>query len=100
MSNDLIDEPFYLGIEGEHWEKEIPGLYVPIPETGKGVAVLRSGKPGMEYVVVGIKTWEQADSLLMAAALVTVILEGYRDGTQAEAEALAAQAYGRKPEGP
>lgn len=67
-------EPVYLGIEGERWDYDLPGLVIPTPIPMYHIVVLR-GRDG--YAVVTSSKWLHTDSLLMAAAWVHDILRTY-----------------------
>lgn len=74
--------PFSLGIEGEQWKPELPGLVIPTGEYTKAgmqlsIAVVH-GSDG--YGVVSQSKWHHTDDLLMAASIVRTMLEGVDSG--------------------
>lgn len=68
--------PFYLGMDGEQWNPELPGLVIPtgtLTDHGRKASIIVvHGTDG--YGVVSYTDWQHTDSLLMAASIVQSML--------------------------
>lgn len=81
----LTAQPFSLGIEGEKWYPELPGLLVPVEDgSGSCIAVIHDKKDG--YAVVTGKSWIAEKDLVMVVAIVHEERKAIADGKKAAKE--------------